>query len=68
MDFETRMYRRFVAVLVAGAFTGIAAGALAAWLLGIEFPGGGALWFYVGGGLLGVLIAAVYGWRTFENV
>ncbi|MFE0133266.1 hypothetical protein ACFWY6_17105 [Streptomyces sp. NPDC059037] len=67
MDYETRMYHRFVDVLATGAFAGISAGALAAWLLGVELPGG-ALWFYAGGGLLGVLIAAVYGWRTFEDV
>lgn len=68
MDFETRMYRKFVAVLVAGAFAGIAAGALVAWLLDIELSGGDALWLYAGGGQLGVLIAAVLGWRTFEDV
>ncbi|MEW2302150.1 hypothetical protein AB0958_19590 [Streptomyces sp. NPDC006655] len=67
MDFETRMYRKFVAVLIAGGFAGIAAGAMVAWLLGIELPGG-AFWFYAGGGVLGVLIAAVFGWRTFEDV
>lgn len=66
MDFETRTYRKFVAVLAAGAFTGITAGAVAAWLLGSELPDG-ALWFCVGGGLLGVPIAAVYGWRAFED-
>lgn len=30
MDFETRMYRKFVAVLVDGTFAGIATGALVA--------------------------------------
>ncbi|MDW8803688.1 hypothetical protein P1P68_02410 [Streptomyces scabiei] len=68
MSFEARMYRKFVAVLVTGAFAGIAAGALAVSLLGIELSGRGALWLYAGGGLLGVLIAAVVGWRTFEDV
>ncbi|WP_374987168.1 hypothetical protein [Streptomyces fradiae] len=66
MDFETRMHRRFVAVLVAGGFAGIAAGSLAAWLLGIELSGD-ALWLCGGTGLVGVLVAAVYGWRAFEN-
>ncbi|MDH6545535.1 hypothetical protein [Streptomyces sp. SPB4] len=68
MDFETRMHRRFIAVLVAGGFAGIAAGSLTTWLLDIELSRD-ALWFDgVGGGLVGVLTAAVYGWRTMEAV
>lgn len=68
MDFETRMHRKFAANLAAGTFAGIAAGSLVAWLLDIELSRGDALWLLLGGGLLGLLIAAVLGWRTFEDV
>ncbi|MET9933394.1 MULTISPECIES: hypothetical protein [unclassified Streptomyces] len=67
MDFEGRMYRRLVGALAGGGFTGIAAGALAAWLLGTGFPGGGGVWICMVGGLLGVLVTAVLGWRTIED-
>ncbi|MBK3582657.1 hypothetical protein JHN49_02635 [Streptomyces sp. MBT57] len=68
MDFETRMYRQFVAALVGGTLAGTAAGALVARLLDIELSGGDALWLYAGGGILGLLIAVVLGWRSFVDV
>ncbi|WP_073227315.1 hypothetical protein [Streptomyces sp. NBRC 110465] len=68
MDFEGRVHRNFAGALAAGGLTGIAAGALVAWLLGTGFPGSGGVWVCTGGGLLGVLIAAALGWRAVKDV
>ncbi|WP_328484845.1 hypothetical protein OHS71_41195 (plasmid) [Streptomyces sp. NBC_00377] len=59
MDLEERFTRALIATIFAGAFLGIGGGALAAWATGAGTFADG-LWFYVVGGVLGVLAAGAY--------
>ncbi|MFM9625325.1 hypothetical protein ACKI14_46325 [Streptomyces turgidiscabies] len=59
MDLEERFTRALIATVFAGAFLGIGGGALVAWATGAGTFADG-LWFYVVGGVLGVLAAGAY--------
>lgn len=59
MGLEERYARALIATVFAGAFLGIGGGALVAWAAGAASFANG-LWFYVGGGTLGVLSAGAY--------